>query len=134
MLVGAITQPTTATVTLDKDRCRALQNTCDLRPSDVSCLPDHFSPKAMFAYMRAVTATTGLPVAIVSPLFSMQVRLGRNRVPQAGVTTVSESKSPAFYLVPYPVIREGSEDDYNADSSDLRWVAYQTTPVGQYKP
>lgn len=126
MYLAAITQPTAVTVTLDKDRCRLLQSTCDLRPTDVSGLPDRLTPKVMFAYMRAVTATTRLPVAIVSPLFSLQVRLGRNRVPQSGVTALSESKSPAFYLVPYPVIPEGREDDFNANSDDIRWVRYRS--------
>lgn len=121
------------TITLNKDRCRLLQSSCDLRPTDVSGLPDRLSPKVMFAYMRALIATTRLPVAIVSPVFSLQVRLGRNRVPQAGETISTESKSPAFYLIPYPVIPEGSEDVYNADSHDIRWVRYQTGRVNQYK-
>ena len=123
---ATITQPTATTIMLSKDLCSELQSSCDIRPSDVCGLPDRFSPKAMFAYIRAVASTTQLPVAVVSPLFSLQVRLGRNRVPNAGVTAHSESKAPSFYVVPFPLIPAGHEDGYNANSVDIRWVRHSS--------
>jgi hypothetical protein len=76
----------------------------------------------MFMYLRAVVFMYHLPVAVASPLLSLQKVLGKNTVSDVAMKLHKPRGEAHYLLVPYPLIADNNASMDIVNEFDIQWV------------
>lgn len=76
----------------------------------------------MFFYTRAIASVAAWRFAVVSPMHSLKLLLGSNRVQYKGELLHRPSGRTAFILLPCAVITEEEARGFDLSASNCKWV------------
>lgn len=94
-----------------------------LSDADINALPERLTLKAMFFYMRAIASVAPWRFAIVSPMHSLKLLLGTNRVLYKGEMLHRPSGKTAFILVPCALITQEQAPGFDLSAFSCKWVS-----------
>jgi len=92
------------------------------QPSDTAQFPASLSPRALFMYLRAISSMYQLPIAVASPLLSLQKVHGKNTVRDVGMKLHKPRVEAQYILVPYPLLEDAITLTDVANDSGIQWV------------
>ncbi|KAH7703286.1 hypothetical protein AAVH_29542, partial [Aphelenchoides avenae] len=122
---SAHSEPSTQSARLarvTKKAVASLATSMEFSPADTASFPSNLSPRAMFMYLRTAVAMYQLPVAVASPLLSLQKLFGKNAFRDVGLKLHKPPVETLYVLIPFP-LREGHGAFVDVDNlSDVRWV------------
>lgn len=95
----------------------------DASDEEFDALPDVFTVKALFVYMRAIASAAADRFAVSSPLHSLQVLLGKQRVPYKGELLHRPQGQAQFILVPCALLTDAEIADFDLNISQAKWVS-----------
>ena len=76
----------------------------------------------MFMYLRVIACMYQLPIAVASPLLSLQKVHGKNTVRDVGLKLHKPRVEAQYILVPYPLLEDANDSTDIADGSGIQWV------------
>jgi len=92
------------------------------QPSDTAQFPANVSTRAMFMYLRAAVSMYQLPVAVASPLLSLQKVLGKNTVRDVGLKLHKPQAETHYILIPYPMLEGADFSTVIVNDIGIQWV------------
>jgi len=76
----------------------------------------------MFMYLRVAVSMHQLPVAVASPLLSLQKVLGKNTVRDVGLKLHKPQVEAHYMLIPYPMFEGAGASTDIANGIGIQWV------------
>jgi hypothetical protein len=108
---------------ISKEAVELLLASMQFQPFDTAQFPATLTPRAMFLFLRAVVSMHQLPVAVASPLLSLQKVLGKNTVSDVGMKLHKPRGEAHYMLVPYPFVAGNIASMDIVNDVGIQWVS-----------